>query len=131
MKIVIEIPRWLGDSVMVTPAIENLLASYPDAKLTIFGSQVSCELFREHPNVERLIVDKSRDGGTRAAKIYSYAKSAGRFDLALSFRSHLYSDSFSFFSHPRSVISIAEEKPHTKEAKRPIRWRDIADSSIT
>jgi heptosyltransferase-2 len=115
MKIVIEIPRWLGDSVMVTPAIENLLASYPDAKLTIFGSQVSCELFREHPNVERLIVDKSRDGGTRAAKIYSYAKSAGRFDLALSFRSHLYSRLFLFFlSSPKRYIYSRRKTAHKR-----------------
>ena len=34
MKIFIEIPTWLGDAIMTTPAIQkNIIKTYPDAKL--------------------------------------------------------------------------------------------------
>ena len=29
MKILIELPTWLGDSIMTTPAIENILKNQP------------------------------------------------------------------------------------------------------
>jgi len=41
VKIFIEIPTWLGDAVMATPAIENVLKIYPDSQFVIFGSFVS------------------------------------------------------------------------------------------
>ena len=39
-KIFIEIPTWLGDAIMTTPAIENIIKTYPDAKITLLGSFV-------------------------------------------------------------------------------------------
>jgi heptosyltransferase-2 len=59
-KIFIEIPTWLGDAVMATPAIENIVATYLDCELTILGSFVSTKIFAQHPNVKRLIVDDSK-----------------------------------------------------------------------
>ena len=56
MKIFIEIPTWLGDAVMSTPAIENIVKTYPEAKLTIFGSFVSTRLFLYHPNLEKIVI---------------------------------------------------------------------------
>jgi heptosyltransferase-2 len=60
MRIFIEIPTWLGDAVMTTPAIENIIKIYPDAKLTIFGSFVSTKIFLDHPNVEKIVIDYSK-----------------------------------------------------------------------
>ena len=31
MKIFIEIPSWLGAAIMATPAIQNIIKTYPDA----------------------------------------------------------------------------------------------------
>lgn len=59
-KIFIEIPTWLGDAVMATPAIENILSTYLDCEFTILGSFVSTKIFAHHPNVKRLIVDDSK-----------------------------------------------------------------------
>ena len=64
-KIFIEIPTWLGDAVMTTPAIENVVKTYPTCELTIFGSFVSTKLFLEHPNVKRIIIDNSKKEGNR------------------------------------------------------------------
>jgi len=91
MKIFIELPRWLGDAVMTTPAIENLVEIYPNADITIFGSYPATEALSAHPNIRRVIIDSSRDRGIRVFNIIRLAKSAGSFDLAISFRSHFYS----------------------------------------
>ena len=40
MRILIELPSWLGDSVMVTPAIENLIQFHIDAEVTLVGSEI-------------------------------------------------------------------------------------------
>ena len=86
-RIFIELPTWLGDGVMATPAIENLLKIYPDAQLTVFGSFVSTALFKHHPNIEQLIIDDSKQSGNRLINLYKTSRSLGRFDVALSFRS--------------------------------------------
>ena len=60
MKILIELPTWLGDTVMASPAIENILLKYPNAKLTLIGSKVSIEALKSHPKVVKTIqLDKS------------------------------------------------------------------------
>ena len=51
MKILIELPTWLGDSVMSTPAIENIAHNYPNAKITLIGSKISLEALKNHPKV--------------------------------------------------------------------------------
>ena len=51
MRILIEIPTWLGDAVMSTPAIENLLNQYNQPEITLIGSFSSVEMLRNHPKV--------------------------------------------------------------------------------
>ena len=45
MKILIELPSWLGDSVMATPAIENLVNFQNEVEITLIGSFVFTILF--------------------------------------------------------------------------------------
>ncbi len=97
MKIFIEIPSWLGDAVMTTPAIENIVKTYPDAKLTIYGSYVSTRLFLHHPSVEKIFVDESKKEGFRYLNLYRDAKKVGKFDLALSFRKNFTTQYLLFF----------------------------------
>ena len=40
MKILIELPTWLGDSVMATPAIENIVNYYDNHEITFLGSSI-------------------------------------------------------------------------------------------
>jgi heptosyltransferase-2 len=97
MKILIELPTWLGDATMATPAIENIVATYPHAKLTLFGSWVATQLFSEHPNVEKIVADESKQGKFRFFKLYQYAKELGSFELALSFRRNFTTKFWLFF----------------------------------
>ena len=59
MKILIEIPTWLGDCVMATPAIENTVNFYNDVEITFIGSFVSIEAIKNHPKaIKTFILDK-------------------------------------------------------------------------
>ncbi|MGM0533740.1 MAG: glycosyltransferase family 9 protein [Campylobacterota bacterium] len=85
-KIFIEIPTWLGDAVMATPAIENIVKTYPDAQIVLFGSFVATQALQKHPNVSEVVVDESKKSSCRLCALYKSAKKLGRFDLAVSFR---------------------------------------------
>ena len=51
MKVLIELPTWLGDCVMATPAIENIVNFDNDTQITLIGSFVSIEALKNHPEV--------------------------------------------------------------------------------
>lgn len=98
MNLLIILPNWLGDAVMATPAIEALCQIYPDAKLTIVGSYVSCEALKHHPQCIRSYVDETKNGGNRFLNTYRFAKELGRHDMAITFRNQLHSSLLLRFS---------------------------------
>ena len=92
--IFIELPTWLGDAIMATPAIEELIKKYPNAKLTFFGSYVSTEALKAHPKCIKTIVDESKNSKIRLFWLCKMAKKIGKFDIAISFRSSFTSTLF-------------------------------------
>jgi len=56
MKVLIELPTWMGDCVMATPAIENIVNFYNDVEITFIGSFVSIEAMKNHPKVVKTVV---------------------------------------------------------------------------
>lgn len=104
MKIFIELPTWLGDTVMVTPSIEAMLKIYPDAQITFFGSYISTEAFKVHPNSLQIKVDNSRNSIFRYFYLYIAAKKLGEFDLAISFRSSISSKLFLWFLNAKKKL---------------------------
>jgi len=82
MRILIELPTWLGDCVMATPAIENIVNFYNDAEITFVGSFVSTESMKNHPkSTKTMILDK------KYTSLYKASKELGNFDVFFSFRS--------------------------------------------
>jgi heptosyltransferase II len=81
MKILIELPTWMGDTVMTTPAIENLINYFNNPKITLLGSFASTELIKTHPNVDKVYVLEKN-----YANSYKTLRMLGDFDLFLSFR---------------------------------------------
>ncbi len=82
MKLLIELPTWLGDAIMATPAIENIVNFYNDAEITFIGSFVSIEALKNHPKViKKLVLDK------KYMSLYKISRDLGSFDAFFSFRS--------------------------------------------
>jgi heptosyltransferase-2 len=82
MRILIELPTWLGDAVMTTPSIENLVNFYKDSEVVLLGSIAAIDALKNHPRVTKaFVLDKNY------IHIYRTIKSLGRFDIFLSFRS--------------------------------------------
>ena len=82
MRILIELPTWLGDTVMATPAIENIVNYFNNVKITLIGSYVAIEALKNHPKViKTYVIDKSY------MNLYKTIKSFDEFDVFFSFRS--------------------------------------------
>ncbi len=128
MKILIEIPTWLGDAVMTTPAIENIVATYPQCELVIFGSFVSTKLFLFHPNVKKIVIDESKKEGNRYVNLYRLSKSIGEVDIALSFRKNFTTKFFLFFVS--SSKKYIYQRYSDEQIHQVIRYNDFINKSL-
>ena len=82
MRILIELPTWLGDTVMTTPAIDNLVNYYNGPEIILIGSFVSVETLGNHPKVSKThVLNKNY------LSLYNKVKDLGEFDVFFSFRS--------------------------------------------
>ena len=82
MRILIELPSWLGDAVMTTPAIENLISNYKMPQVTIIGSPVSVEIMKDHPRVVKTFILNKKYW-----QLFKLSKNLSEFDIFFSFRS--------------------------------------------
>lgn len=81
MKVLIELPTWLGDAVMTTPAIETIVKNFRDIEITLLGSFVSIEALKNHPKVtDCYVLDKS------FLSNYRTLRKLREFDIFFSFR---------------------------------------------
>ncbi|MDK2070550.1 glycosyltransferase family 9 protein [Aliarcobacter butzleri] len=127
-EIFIEIPSWLGDAIMATPAIENLIKTYPDAQITLLGSFVSAQAFQGYPNIKRVIVDDTKKSGNRYKNLIYLAKSIGRVDLAISFRRSISSKFMMFFIKAKKKFNY--RRLTKKEIHLCIRYNDFVNKVL-
>jgi len=92
MKILIELPTWLGDTVMTSPAIENIVNHFVEAEITLIGSYSSIESLKYNPKVVTTI-----EINTQYSALYKFAKKLGSFDIFFSFRGSFRSRILKFF----------------------------------
>jgi heptosyltransferase-2 len=118
MKLLVELPTWLGDAVMATPALENLYAAYPEAEITLVGSYVATEALRAHPRVGRIVEDRTKAGGFRPFNLLKLARELGPHDLALSFRSHLYSKALLHLTGSKKIYQFTRHS--ALDSQRPM-----------
>ena len=81
IKALIEIPNWLGDCVMFTPAFNNIINYFNHIEVTILGSSASIELIQNHPKVVKTVTIDSEN--KFSFKTYNHL---GSFDVFFSFR---------------------------------------------
>ena len=128
-KIFIEIPTWLGDAVMTTSAIENIVKSFEDCQLIIFGSFVSTRLFLNHPSVTNIIIDNSKSSGNRYLNLRRLAKSVGVVDYAFSFRKNFTTKVLLFFVDAKVKFRY---KRYTKlQRHQVLRYNDFINKSLS
>jgi len=122
-KILIELPTWLGDCVMATPAVENLANFYNDAQITFIGSFVSIEAMKDHPKVVKTVVLDKKYG-----VLYKTAKDLGKFDVFFSFRSSFRSKFLKFFISSKNKYQFDKNKHQNRHQVE--KYNDFVNDSL-
>ena len=105
MKILLNSQHGLGDTVMATPAIENLVNYFNDSEITLIGSVVSIEALKNHPKVTKTYVLEKN-----YLNLYKTIKSFGEFDVFFSFRSSFRSKFMKFFISSKRKYQFDKNK---------------------
>jgi len=105
VKIIIEPPTWIGDAVMATPAIENIISFYNGAQISIVGSSSSIEIFNNHPKIEKVLYFAKN-----YVSLFSTSKSLGSCDIFFSFRNSFRSNVFKFLVSSRRKFQFIDAK---------------------
>lgn len=128
MRIFVEVPVWLGDTIMASVAIKNLADHFGGAKFTVFGSFVATEVYKDFDFVEKVVVDTSKKQGNRYINLYKLAKSMGKFDIAFSFRRSFASKvMFYFLDAPQKYKYKRLSKDSIHQVKR---YNDFVNFSL-
>lgn len=78
----------IGDAIMNMGVLDHLIASHPDARITVGCGPLAAPLFRAIPEVERVIVMKKQKGGGHWLKLWR--ESVGhRWDMVVDLRGSL------------------------------------------
>jgi len=125
MKIVIELPTWLGDSVMVSPALINLLELFPDSELIFIGSHTSINLYKDHPKCSKTFVLQKR-----MLSIYRIVNLIGRCDIYITFRSTLRSKILKFFMFADSKYQYSNKNFKSKHFHQVEKYNHFINESI-
>ena len=124
MRILIELPTWLGDTVMTTPAIENLVHHFSDVEITLIGSSASIDALKNHPNVHEVgLINK------QFFSIFNFARSLGKFDKFFSFRSSWRSNLLKLFI--RSNQKYQFSKTIYKKNHQVERYNDFINDCVS
>ena len=123
MKILIELPTWLGDCVMATPAIENIVNYYNDVEITFIGSFVSVEALKNHPKaIKTSILDK------KYTSLYKISRDLCNFDVFFSFRSSIRSKFLKFLISAKKKYQFDKIKYQNRHQVE--KYNDFVNNSL-
>ncbi len=128
-SLLIELPTWLGDAVMATAAIENLIEALSPKRITLFGSKVSTEALKAHPKITKTVTDETKKGFNRVWNTYITAKEIGAHDVAISFRSHLFSK-FLLFATGSKKIAVFDSKRYRYAGHQVKRYSEFINEVL-
>lgn len=127
-KIFIEIPTWLGDAIMATPAVENIIKTYPNTHITLLGSFASIALFENYKNIGKTIINDSKKAKNRYKRLLEIAKEVGNVDVAISFRRSFSSKLMMFFIKAKRKFSY--KRLTKKTIHQAVRYNDFVNHSL-
>ena len=123
MKVLIELPTWLGDCVMATPAIENIVNFDNDVQITFIGSFVAIEALKNHPKVVKTVALDKKYGA-----LYKTARNLGEFDYFFSFRSSLRTKFLKFLISAKNKYQFDKNKyQHRHQVEK---YNDFINDSL-
>ena len=123
MKILIELPTWLGDCVMATPAIENIVNFYNDVEITFIGSFISIEALKNHPKaIKTFVLDK------KYTSLYKISRDLGNFDAFFSFRSSIRSKFLKFLISAKKKYQFDKNKYQNRHQVE--KYNDFINDSL-
>jgi heptosyltransferase-2 len=109
-RMLVRMPNWLGDAVMATPALTNLMRHYRGAEVVLVGSAPVADLFQPNPALRAVCRDTSKAWRFRPAGLRHLARSLaadyGPFDVALAFPNSLSSALLVRLSSARQRIGV-------------------------
>jgi len=108
VKVLIELPTWLGDCVMTTPSLSNIVNSEQDINISLIGSKVSVDCLKNFSKVDRSLY-LTRDILLDIKNI----QSLGCFDYFISYRSSIRSRLLSFFVKAKKKVNFSKGKYKT------------------
>lgn len=123
MKLLIELPSWLGDSVMTTPAIENIVKNFSEIEITVVGRSVALDIYKSNPNINKLYqLEKNY------ISLFKAFKNLGHFDIFISFRNSFRSKIF------KALISANEkykyDESNYKNRHQVEKYNDFINESL-
>lgn len=128
MKILIFLPTWLGDAIMASAAIRHIVEHFrqKDAKahFIMYGSFVSCELFKECENTNVFVEDKKH----RFRNFYKLSKTWGKIDCAFSFRGAFSAKILLFMA--RASHKFCFDKRQNKDAHQVLKYLYFTEQAL-
>ena len=91
-------------------------------KIVFFGSFVACELFKAHPNCERVIVDSSKKAKFRLWRLFWQARNLGKFDAAFSFRSSFASKVLLYGARAERKFAFKKSKDGAHQVQKYLKF---------
>lgn len=84
-RILIRQTNWIGDAVMTTPAMGAIRTTFPQAEIVVAANPLVAELFRYHPDCDRVVVFDKRGAHQGLGGLLRFAGEVRRerFDLAI------------------------------------------------
>ncbi len=110
-KILLRMPNWLGDSVMVSASFELLKTYFPNAIFTLVGNEIACDIYRRDSRVKRIVVDITKKQKNRFYATMELAKNIGRHDISITFSNGFFSALLLYFT--KTPIRIGYGKNFT------------------
>lgn len=94
LRILLRLPNWLGDSVMVSPSFELLKEYFENATFDLVGTKASCEIYSRDLRVKNIFIDETKKQNNRIRATLDFAKIVGKHDIAITFSNTFFSALF-------------------------------------
>lgn len=136
-RILLRLPNWLGDAVMVSPAFELLKAHFDNAKFVLIGTDGSCGIYARDLRVEKIFIDStkiSQQGGKNNLKnrflaTKKFAREivaeVGEIDIAIDWTNHFFSALLIYLTRAKIRVGYAKNARRILLNKKPKFMRKI------